>query len=621
MKSKRIFSLFIALLMLLALFSACANNTGNERNAGDNNESVEDPKGNAGQPDDGDTPEELEIEKIDYMAFDLLPSSDNYKLALERQDANLLKCVENQHLYGIEVEVNFVSNETYSSVISSSAAAGTLPEAYFGSVLDDATYNDWINRGMFLSLNEVMEHSSGNMVKAFGEDGCYAWGRAVETINDDWFGLIMTNGSVPAIQIQESDGPLRMLVQMNAAYALMIRQDWLDTLGLEMPQNAEEYYDACLKMNTEDVNGNGLNDERIIIGLGTPFQYQGIGQWYGLSMRDFLEDPSSGKIEVNILKEGFAPWAEYMRLLYKDRLIYNNEGGHPWVQYGPFVAENNVISWFLKPDTLWSTGRSSCPDTNCNYQPLPIYQAVEGVAPRVVAQESNGTEWSLTFNASMDPKKAAKFADCIYSYEQYLLKHYGIENESWEYGEDGSIIDYTTLPGYVSGDIEYQYRALSSLKEQWSDFMTYFPCPATKDMWEVNAAVYTSHTDALEHGEPYAARNLDMDGWMAQNNWNEESPLNKLMKNVAEIGDENINWACYYSYPALATEDELLIQSEYGNELKTYLQETTTKLIIGDYEIADLQSYIDYAFENLYLQEYIDAQQGRVDRFLEAIGR
>ena len=65
----------------------------------------------------------------------------------------------------------------------------------------------------------------------------------------------------------------------------------------------------------------------------------------------------------------------------------------------------------------------------------------------------------------------------------------------------------------------------------------------------------------------------------------------------------------------------LLIQSEYGNELKTYLQETTTKLIIGDYEIADLQSYIDYAFENLYLQEYIDAQQGRVDRFLEAIGR
>lgn len=142
-----------------------------------------------------------------------------------------------------------------------------------------------------------------------------------------------------------------------------------------------------------------------------------------------------------------------------------------------------------------------------------------------------------------------------------------------------------------------------------------------KDMWEVNAAVYTSHSDALDHGEPYAASKMDMEGWMATHNWTEESPLNKLMKNIAEIGDENINWACYYSYPALATEDELLVQNEYGNELKTYLQETTTKLVIGDYDVAELQSYIDYAYENLYLQEYIDAQQGRVDRFLEAIGR
>ena len=202
MNAKRILALAAALLMMLALFSACANDTsdaGNQENTGEDGKTDEN-QSDENTPDD-DTPEELEIEKIDYMAYDLLPSSDNYKLALERQDANLLKCVENQHLYGIEVEVNFVANETYSSVISSSAASGTLPEAYFGSVLDDATYNDWINRGMFLSLNEVMEYSSGNMIKAFGDDGCYLWGRAMETVGDDWFGVVMTNGSVPAIQV------------------------------------------------------------------------------------------------------------------------------------------------------------------------------------------------------------------------------------------------------------------------------------------------------------------------------------------------------------------------------------------------------------------------------------
>ena len=41
---------------------------------------------------------------------------------------------------------------------------------------------------------------------------------------------------------------------------------------------------------------------------------------------------------------------------------------------------------------------------------------------------------------------------------------------------------------------------------------------------------------------------------------------------------------------------------------------------MGEYNVADLQSYIDYAYENLGLQEYIDAQQARVDRFMDAMG-
>ncbi len=624
MNGKRILTLALALLMIFALFSACANDTGKTNDGDGKTNTGDDGKTNDGKTDGNDTPDELEIEKIDYMASDLAPAKDNYNAALERGDANLLQCVENQHKYGIEVEASFVSSETYSSVISSSAAGGVMPEVYFagGNVLDAATYRNWIERGMFLSLNEVMEYSSGNMIKAFGEDGLYAWGRAMETINDDWFGVTMTNATCPSVQITESDGPLRMKTQVHGSYDLMIRQDWLDDLNLEMPQTAEEYYEACLKMNTEDVNGNGLNDERIITALGGAWQYMGVGQWFGLALNDFLEDPSSGEVEVNILKEGFAPWVEYMNRMYDNQLIYNNEGMHPWVQFATFIAEDNVISWFLMIDTLWSSARSACPDADCNYQPLPIIQAVEGIAPRVVVQEAHAGNWPMNFNADVDPAKAAKMIDCIYSYEQWLLKYYGVEGEAWEYAEDGStIIDFTAAEGYVKGDIENQYLALQDMSDNWSDFMTYFPCPYMKDLWAADSAVYSSHAEALEAGEPYAENGLTEESWMAANSWDEESPLHKFLGYVAEIGDENINWAAYYSFPALPTEDELLIQNDYGNELKTYLQETTTKLVIGDYEIADLQSYIDYAYENLYLQEYIDAQQGRIDRFLEAIGR
>ena len=68
------------------------------------------------------------------------------------------------------------------------------------------------------------------------------------------------------------------------------------------------------------------------------------------------------------------------------------------------------------------------------------------------------------------------------------------------------------------------------------------------------------------------------------------------------------------------TPEESAIQAEYANDLKTYLVETATKLCMGEYDLADLQSYIDYAYENLNLQEYIDIQQQRVDRFMDAMG-
>lgn len=83
---------------------------------------------------------------------------------------------------------------------------------------------------------------------------------------------------------------------------------------------------------------------------------------------------------------------------------------------------------------------------------------------------------------------------------------------------------------------------------------------------------------------------------------------------------ENINVAAYYDYETLPTAEEAAIQSEYANDLKTYLVETATKLVMGEYNVADLQSYIDYAYENLGLQEYIDVQQIRVDRFMDAMG-
>ena len=620
MNTKRLIALLAALLMIVALFSACSNNETQDDNTGDQNNNTGD---DANTPDDGDdTPDENgDLVTISWMGRG---TTDNLRLAQEGNYANLNKIHEIAAQYGFEIDSTQADVSVYVNTINSLAAAGQLPDSYISyGMIDNSTIVSWIEAGRFLSCTDIMEASTGNMSKFFADDGQLRFAKAAATYTDgDWYFVFMTNDTARSVQITESDGPLRAVVQIHGTYAVMTRQDWLDDLGLAMPATTEEYYEACLKMNQNDVNGNGMNDERIIMGLGTEYQYQGVGQWFGLPYIDFIEDPSSGEVEVGILKEGFADWATYLGRFYADSLIYNNEGGHPWTNTATFIAENNVISWTLTPNNLWKNGRDNSGDAECNYQPMPIIAAVDGVAPRVMAQEAAAAEFAVSFNAdTINATDAAKLIDFAYSYELYLLYYFGIEGEAWEFEEDGVTVDnFTQHEGYKKGDIDNQYLSLTGMENAYAGMVGYTPNPKDQDLWASNAHVYNSFSEALEAGEPYAQDNQDEARWMNLNDWNESSPLAKYLQQIADYGEENINWAAYYTFVTLPTLEEAEVQADYANDLKTYLQETAAKLITGEYQVADLQTYIDYAYDNLGLQEYVDAQQARVDRFMDAMG-
>ena len=620
---KKLFALLTAVLLLAALFSGCADNAGKDP-------SGQDPSGVGDVPDDGGAPdkssgdvpdENAGLFRISWLGRENSP--ENVKMAREGNYANYNALIDIFAQYGFTLDSSVVSFEVYTSTVNSLAASGTLPDTYlcYGAI-DNNTIVNWIENGQLLSCSEIMEYSSGNMAKFFAEDGQLSWARAAATYTDgDWYYVFVTNNPARSIQIQEADGPLRVVTQIHGAYSVSIRQDWLDALGLAMPQTAEEYYDACLAMNKNDVNGNGANDERIIMGLGTEYQYQGVGQWFGLPYMDFMEDPSTGEVEVGILKEGFADWASYLHQFHANGIIYNNEGGHPWINTATYLAENNVISWTIMQDTVWSSGRTNTGLDSCNYQPMPIIAAVEGVAPRLILQEATAGEWGIAYNAnSITPEAAAAYVDCMYSEELYLLRYFGIEGKSWERMDDGMIDDFTQRAGYEKGDIENQYMALGKMENSFTGMHNFFPTPSDANLWAPNAKVYSSYQEALDNGEPYAQNNYDQQRWMDLNDWDEESPCHKFLKQIAAYGEENINWCAYYTFITLPTLEESDTQNMYATDLKTYLLETATKMVTGEYSVDSIQQHIDYCYDTLGLQKYLDVQQARIDRFMDAMG-
>ena len=87
MNTKRILALLAALLMIVALFSACSNDTNKDDGQKTDGDKTD---GNSGD----DTPDEADIVTITWLASG---TSDKYQLAVDGDYENLRQCVEVQH--------------------------------------------------------------------------------------------------------------------------------------------------------------------------------------------------------------------------------------------------------------------------------------------------------------------------------------------------------------------------------------------------------------------------------------------------------------------------------------------------------------------------------------------
>lgn len=67
--------------------------------------------------------------------------------------------------------------------------------------------------------------------------------------------------------------------------AAMIRQDWLDKLGLEMPATQEEFVEVLRAFKTQDPNGNGIADEIPTGGREGAVWMDHLFDMYGVAMR------------------------------------------------------------------------------------------------------------------------------------------------------------------------------------------------------------------------------------------------------------------------------------------------------------------------------------------------
>ena len=113
---------------------------------------------------------------------------------------------------------------------------------------------------------------------------------------------------------------IRLDLELGRFQGPVIRQDWLDKLGLDAPKTPEDLYEVLKAFKTQDPNGNGAADEMPM--GGTKFNnVNGIGPLLWMFGAHWDLQVKNGEVVYGPMTEEFKKGMAYVAQLYSEGLI------------------------------------------------------------------------------------------------------------------------------------------------------------------------------------------------------------------------------------------------------------------------------------------------------------
>lgn len=328
-----------------------------------------------------------------------------------------------QEKFGVDIEFFHPSTEQETEQFNIMAASGDFKDivsynwnGYVGGPVKAA------NDGAILVLDEYVEKHMPNLTK---------WMSESEGINYLARGY---NGSICVLPTFTDN------LVTGAVFGPQIRKDWLDKLGLALPETIEDWYNVLTAFKTQDPNGNGEADE-------IPFAADGLATFMRFSrafggVEDDFYISEDGKIEFGFIEPEFKEFLTEMNKWYKEGLIdseyaaadssnldakmITNIGG-AYIGYSGSAMSKYLAagraenSDYAIAATQWPTHNGGKPYSGYNYQKFP------GTAGKGMA--------IATTNKNVE--KSLEIIDFLYGDEGSVLLNWGIEGETYTKGENG----------------------------------------------------------------------------------------------------------------------------------------------------------------------------------------
>ncbi|MFC4404113.1 extracellular solute-binding protein [Gracilibacillus xinjiangensis] len=462
---------------------------------------------------------------------------------------------EYEKMTNIDVEWEMVPTDALEEKRNLALASGTLPDVFHSADLSNLDLLKYGQQGVFLELNDLIDQYAPNLKKLMEENP------------DIKKGLTFPNGKIYSMPTIYSPDFTSVLIGSRP----WINQEWLDQLGMEMPETTEDFYQYLKAVKETDLNGNGELDEipyggTVIGGLvGWLKGAYGLGNIGTRHKYVDIDPENNDQLRFFAAEEGYRQMLEFIHKLYSEGLIQQNIYT---IDYNQFLANGSEN---IYGSTVLTNPRTSFGDVGEQFIGA---NALEG---------ENGDKMFVDIGSSLvrlggfaitkenpDPAATVRWMDHFYSDEGAKLFFMGIEGETYQETEDGEVEYLDKITNSPDG---------LTMEQELAKYMTWlgggYPGIVKKDYFK-GAESLPSAIEAAERLDPYLPEQL---------------------------------------IPAFTfTEEESSRFSALAADIEKYVEETQDKLITGEISFAEWDNYIQ-TLHDMGLEEYMEIQNAAYERY------
>ena len=457
-----------------------------------------------------------------------------------------VQCME--EATGVHLNWTLIDQDAYAEKFSITLAAGDYPD-YFG--VPDTQVSG--------GIDALVEQDICIDLMPMLDDCLPDFKNGIFSTNEEYRkGLISDNGRMTTIKSYENQSTM----------GLYIRQDWLDQLGLAVPETFDELHDvlAAFKNQIPGCNYPMLltqNWDYSNNGFVGGFDTSGYGTSSDLSY--FVED---GKVQAGILSDNYRDYIQMLRDWFAEGILgepsMNMQNMFPINEY---ILSNQCGFAFGQSDTLSESSKQQAGGTY-DMEPIKAIVREKGDTFKLYAnkgQTGNGG-WAIT-TACEYPEEAAKVINWMWTEDGYKAMNFGVEGETYNM-VDGKV-EYTDLITNNPNGFNAMFNTCSEI--------AFFDLPFDCAM-ERKAATFSNEAEAK-----------------AQEVWRENTSNE------------------YQYYGSLSVPES----EEYGtiaSDLSTKAAETVSKFIIGDRPMEEWDSFIE-ELKGMNIARCIELKQAAYDRY------